>query len=399
MRKNALLVLAVLTLGRMCVALQFQSITPISEYLQETLPLNATGFGLLLGLYMAPGSIMSVASPVLVRRFGNVASLATAFVCMAAGQACMVMASTTGIAYLGRLIAGVGGCLVYVLTIELAAQMCDAGRRPARMAAIAASWPFGNALSLALLGALVSLGLSQVAALVPAVLALVAAGSIQWVLKESGGGTDRAGSYAQTRVAAHSTGSAPPGWKSSVKSAFMPGIAFALYNVSFILFISFTPAILVAQGYTPLAAANVAGLPMWMFIVSVPCGGMLAGRWAGKSNWLVLLGCLGGSICLVCSQLTSLKTVWYLAAGLLGGLPTGPMLAGADWAEHKLFYPILFCIFFSILLIFPPIVGMVIEFTGEIRSPIVFCVVMLMAALFFFGRSVRVANRPHTSRM
>jgi MFS family permease len=399
--RNALLVLAALTLARTCVALQFQSVTPTFAYLQGMLPFDTAGFGLLLGLYMAPGALMSVASPLLARSFGNTASLAAALACMAIGQAGMIMAPAIGIAYLARVFAGVGGCLIYVLTIDLAAQLCDAGRRPGRMAAIAASWPFGNAVSLALLGGLAGSGRPLAAALAPAVLALLALVPLWWALKGAGAkpiAVVDAGTADGPGAKADWLACALRGWGSGIKSAFMPGMAFALYNVSFILFISFTPAMLIAQGYTPAAAANVAGLPMWVFICSVPCGGVLAGRWADKGIWLVALGCLGGSLCLVCSQLAPYTAVWYVAAGFLGGLPTGPMLAGTGRTGHKLFYPILFFIFFCTLLLFPPLVGLAVDLTGNTRSPILFCVTMLLAAFCFFSFAARAARRPRALR-
>ncbi len=400
-RYGALTILMFLTLSRTSVAFQFQSVTPTIGYLRETLPFSSTGYGLLLGIYMAPGALMAIVSPILASRFGNVTTLVAALVLMAMGQASLLLAPSMELAYLVRLIAGAGGCLVYVLTIDLAAQLCNAGQMPGRMGMIAASWPFGNALSLVVLGVLVSINLPGIAALTPAVLALAAASLIGWTLAASKkvpqSDKPRFGHQnGQTPVAAPSpTGTSLGQWKQALTESLAPGMTFALYNVSFILFISFTPELLGSQGYTPLAASNIASLPMWLFVFSVPIGGFLAGRRPENGKWLVALGCLGGAACIVCSQLFEDKAVWYMLAGILGGLPTGPMLVRAGKAIHNLFYSTLFFIFFVTLLISPPIVGAVIEATGEIRSLIVFCVALLVVAFLCFIRSLIQGDSSH----
>ncbi|TCT09581.1 MFS transporter [Paralcaligenes ureilyticus] len=398
---GALTILMFLTLSRTSVAFQFQSVTPTIGYLRETLPFSSTGYGLLLGIYMAPGALMAVVSPILANRFGNVTTLVAALVLMAIAQTSLLLAPSMELAYLVRLIAGAGGCLVYVLTIDLAAQLCDAGQMPGRMGMIAASWPFGNALSLVVLGVLTSINLPGIAALTPAVLALAAALLVGWTLavskKVPQSDKPRLNHQkGQTPIAAPPpTGTSLGEWKQALTESFAPGMTFALYNVSFILFISFTPELLGSQGYTPLAASNIASLPMWLFVFSVPIGGFLAGRWPENGKWLVALGCLGGATCIVCSQLFEDKAIWYMLAGILGGLPTGPMLVRAGKTIHNLFYSTLFFIFFVTLLISPPIVGAVIEATGEIRSLIVFCVTLLVVAFLCFIRSLIQGDSSH----
>ncbi|TAL84641.1 MAG: MFS transporter [Candidimonas sp.] len=400
-RYGALTILMILTLSRVGVAFQFQSVTPTIGYLRETLSFSSTGYGLLLGIYMAPGALMAVVSPILAGRLGNVTTLVAALVLMGIGQASLLLAPSMEFAYLARLIAGTGGCLVYVLTIDLAAQLCDAGQMPGRMGMIAASWPFGNALSLVALGLLASFNLPGVAALIPAVLALAAALLVGWTRAVSAEVQQHSEPLfnrqnGQTPIAAlPSIGTSLTEWKQALTESFAPGIAFALYNVSFILFTSFTPELLGSQGYSALAASNIASLPMWLFVFSVPIGGFLAGRWPKNGKWLVALGCLGGAACIVCSQLFEDKAVWYVLAGILGGLPTGPMLVRAGKTIHSLFYSTLFFIFFVTLLISPPIAGAVIEATGEIRSLIVVCVALLVVAFLCFIRSLNQGDTSH----
>lgn len=379
---SAIALLALLTLSRTAVAFQFQSVTSLIDTLRGTLSFSATGFGVLLGIYMAPGAVMAIASPVLVRKFGAGTTVICALLLMGAGQVGLMLAGSQEAAYLSRLVAGAGGCVVYIVTIDLAARFCDAGQMPGRMGIIAASWPLGNALSLVVLGGLISAALPDAAAWLPSAFAIAAAFLIATALRPQrliSHDPDR-----QIAPPASSRGISQHEWRRAFRVTLIPGITFALYNVSFIVFTSFTPELLQSQGYTLLAASNIASLPMWLFVVSVPLGGLLAGKSITKDKWLVGAGCLGGGACIILSHLLQDKTIWYVLAGILGGLPTGAMLASGGRARHELFYPTLFFIFFVLLLAFPPLVGAAIELTGNMQSALAFCVAMLVAAFLFY---------------
>ncbi|HUH58497.1 MAG TPA: MFS transporter [Candidimonas sp.] len=383
---RALALLGLLTLSRTAVAFQFQSVTSLIDMLRGTLSFSATGFGILLGIYMAPGAVMAIASPALVGKFGARPTMIGALLLMAAGQAGLMLAGSQEAAYLSRLVAGAGGCIVYIVTIDLAARYCAAGSMPGRMGTIAASWPLGNAVSLVILGGLISASHAGAAAYLPAAFAIAAACFIARALRPqrladhlAGRGADHEDAHPR-----RSRGISLTEWSRAFRVALIPGLSFALYNVSFILFTSFTPELLQSQGYTLLAASNIASLPMWLFVVSVPLGGWLAGRSVAKDRWLAGIGCVGGAACIIFSHMFQDKTAWYVLAGILGGLPTGAMLASGGRARHALFYPTLFFIFFILLLAFPPLVGAAIEATGNMQSALAFCVALLVAAFLFF---------------
>ncbi|NGM86479.1 MFS transporter [Parapusillimonas sp. SGNA-6] len=378
---GALTLLVCLTLTRTAVAFQFQSITLLVDSLRAP-AFSATGFGVLLGLYMAPGALTALTSPALIARFGASATVTGALLLMGAGQAGLLLSPTHELAYLSRLIAGTGGCVVYIVTIDLAARYCAAGAMPGRMGAIASSWPLGNALSLVILGALISQSLPDAASWIPAAFALASALLMAWALQPQRlANTDTS---TPASGPSSSRGVALKDWWNVLPAVLLPGLAFGLYNVSFIVFTSFTPELLRGQGYSELAASTIASLPMWLFVVSVPLGGWLAGRLQSKARWLVGIGCLGGSACILLSHMVDGKVLWYVLAGLLGGLPTGAMLARGGKARHALFYPSLFLIFFILLLAIPPVVGAVFEATGILASVPAMCIVLLWAAFLFF---------------
>lgn len=385
--RAGLIALAALVIGRISVSFQFQSVTPLLPGLNQAFPVTPTGFGWLLGIYMAPGAAMAIAAPLLMRRIGRAATLYLALALMAFGQCGLLLAATVEHAYAARLLAGVGGCIIYISTVDLVAQLENAGPLEHRMGAIAASWPFGNAMALVALGALVGAGNYVVAGLVPVAAVLVAAALISVMLRTEHPDPRK------NRVL-HADAASVADWRRSLLHGFPVAASFALYNVGFILLTSFSPQLLAAQGYSQTAANAVSSLPMWLFIVSVPCSGLLAGRSPAGDRLLVALGCLGGALCILFSQAVADKAIWYVFAGILGGLPTAPMLAEAgrrvpSAARTSVAYPALFLVFFVTLLICPPVVGALIDWTGNIRTSVAFLVFILIAAFLLFAAGMR----------
>lgn len=373
---GGLLALAALVLGRSTVSFQFQSVTPLADGFGFAVTPSA--LGIMLGVYMAPGAVAAVASPILLQRLGWRVALQLGFAVMVVGQIALLLANSLHAAFAARLLAGVGGCVVYVLTVGFVAQLGDGGPLPRRMGAIASSWPIGNALALVVLGPLHMM--PGVAGWIPLALVVVAAAAIATTCRAEGSGVPQQHSIALGV------------WWTALRRGFGIGICFALYNVAFILLTSFSPTFLVAQGYQAPVAASIASIPMWMFILSVPFGGVLAGWLPGRDRLLVTCGCLGSAAFLLLALASPHKVIWYVLAGLIGGLPTAPMWAGAgargvgSGAQH-LAYPALFLVFFLTLLICPPIVGTIVEKTHDPRLGLVACsaLLALSAALFLLN--------------
>jgi hypothetical protein len=381
--------LAILTMSRTAVAFQFQSITPLFSRLHDALAFNETGFGMLLGCYMAPGALVAIASPSFVRNYGALRTVCCALIVMGASQIGLMLSVKPELAYLMRMLGGAGGCVVYIVTVDMVAGLKTAAKMSSRMGIVASSWPLGNALSLVLIGGLVSASMIETAAYVPAVFAILMAllvasmsprpKSVQAILATSDNATRISSEKLLKEISLNE-------WKKAFASTLIPGVTFALYNVSFVVFSSFTPALLQTQGYTLAAASSIGSLPMWIFVVSVPAGGILAGRSRLGDKYLVGLGCLGGGACMALSYFFEDKVLWYTLSGLLGGLPTGAMLAGAARNRQALFFPALFCIFFIFLLVFPPVLGALISFTGQMHSILVCCIALLVTAFLLFCR-------------
>jgi FHS family glucose/mannose:H+ symporter-like MFS transporter len=376
--RGGALALIALALGRATVSFQFQSITPTSG--QLGFPVTPAALGVLLGAYMAPGAVVAVAAPALLRKLGWRALLGLSFFLMAAGQGGVLLSETAGLASVARLLAGIGGCIVYVVTVGFVADLHDAGPLARRMGIVASSWPSGNALALLLLGSQVLP--HSVNVWVPVLFILLAGTAIGATVSEHG---------AKRRQPADDSSSSIgiSAWWVAIRRVFGVALSFALYNVAFILLTSFSPDFLRSEGLSAGAAASIASLPMWLFVLSVPVGGMLAAQLDRRHGLIVAIGCLGSAAALVIAGFTPYKVPCYVVAGLLGGLPTAAMWASAGRVDHgghrpALTYPALFLVFFVSLIVFPPFVGWLLELTRDLRLGLWVCAALLVLAFMTF---------------
>lgn len=106
----------------------------------------------------------------------------------------------------------------------------------------------------------------------------------------------------------------------------LAGVVWSIYNVSYILLVSFAPALLVARGLSAEDAGLATSLAGWTLTVSVPVGGVLIER-SGRPI-AAIIGCvvaMGLAIALVGMAGTS---GWIIAAtAFIAGLPDGAMMA------------------------------------------------------------------------
>src|SRR5262245_6088199 len=96
------LMLALIFVARVSLGLQFQSIAPVASFLVADLALSYSQLGLLIGLYLLPGTVIALPGGMLGQRFGNrrVALFALGF--MAGGGIVTVIAHSFWVACAGR---------------------------------------------------------------------------------------------------------------------------------------------------------------------------------------------------------------------------------------------------------------------------------------------------------
>jgi len=71
-----------------------------------------------------------------------------------------------------------------------------------------------------------------------------------------------------------------------------------LYNVGFVIIFSFGPSMLVERSWSIAAAGSIISIVLWVTVVSVPLGGLLADR-SGRPELILAGGCIAFAILMV----------------------------------------------------------------------------------------------------
>ena len=99
-----------------------------------------------------------------------------------------------------------------------------------------------------------------------------------------------------------------------------------LYNVALSMVFAFGPTMLVERGWTMAAASSTTSIVMWLAVIAVPAGGIVADR-AGRPDGVIIVGCLGFAVALSWAAQANNPYVAIIVMGLVGGLAAGPIVS------------------------------------------------------------------------
>jgi len=311
---NAARALIVLTLARVAMGYQYQSIGSTGPDLIHDFGLSHAEIGWLIGLYASPGVLLALPSGLLGARFGDRRIVAFGLALMALGGLLPAWWQTyTGLAT-GRLVSGVGAVLLNVLMTKMVTDWFAGKSLALAMAIFVNSYPIGIGLGLVSLGALSVHTSWQIAFVATAAVSFLALAAVALV-------------YApHPNDKFHTQGKAlswhlPAGAMMMVSLA---GVIGAFANGAFSVIVGFLPMLLLAKGLTATTAGSLASLITWMSVISVPVGGLLARRLLHPAV-LVAIGYVLAAMALL-SLATTSPLVPLLVAGLASGLPVGILM-------------------------------------------------------------------------
>lgn len=110
------IILIVLFFARAVMALQFQSVAALSPFIMDSLAITLTDIGVLIGLYLGPGIVVAVVGGAMATWFGDKRTVIASLVLMVLGGLIVASATTLGWAVAGRIVSGIGGVVLNVLT-------------------------------------------------------------------------------------------------------------------------------------------------------------------------------------------------------------------------------------------------------------------------------------------
>ena len=369
--------LGVIFLTRASLGFMFQSIAALTTFLVPAFELTYAEVGLLMGLFMLPGVVIALPGGLLGQRFGSLRVVVSGLVLMVAGGTVVSYSGGLHTAALGRAIGGVGGVLVNIMLARMVADWFRERELQTAMGLMLSAWPFGMALALVILGPVAEGTSWRLAEYLTVAATGLALGLIVLGYREAP--ADHATSAGTEPARFHLS---VPGqvWALSISA----GVGWALLNASVIVVASFAPSFLMTRGASVGEAGGITGVALWISILSVPLGGLVADR-LKRPRLLMMVGCIATAITIACAARAPWPAFWLVASGILLGLPPGIMMSLLPRAvrpEHlATALGVFYALFYLGMAVSQTIAGALRDITGDPAMPLLFASGLMLATI------------------
>ena len=369
-------ILLALTVARLTMGFQFQSVPALASYFTAS-GLSFAALGTLTGAYLLPGVIVALAGGWLSRLLSDIRVLLTGLALMSVGGVVGWWSTSFELALAARLVAGAGAVCVNVFVTKMAAGWF-AGRTdlPAAMGVLVSSWPAGLAIAALVLPVLANklgFGLTQLVAPALCLLAFVLVLSV-W----------------------KDPSAAPSGKSEGTRDRFTPrewgcvilaGSIWGLYNIAFVGVIAWLPGFLSSEGMPEQKASALSSLIGWVAIFSVALGGWIAAR-VTKPDRVALGSFIFSAVLIFALTQVGIEYVqpWLMA---LLGFAMGPAaamimtlpVAAARPSLHASAMGIYFALYYALMALGPPAMGRLLDATGDASAPLVVAAALMLACI------------------
>jgi predicted MFS family arabinose efflux permease len=360
---------------RLTMAFQFQNVPIVSTELRQAFEFDFWTIGLLTGLYMLPGAVLSVPVGRVAQRCGDRNTLSIGLLLMALGGGLCYAATSGPVFFAGRLTSAFGAVVPFVLMSKVLTDHFTGPRLNSAMAIGMTGWPFGIALSLMTFGIFGSNTTWPMAFITGAVLALCCLVLIQGLPKSS----EQAGS------------ASPAGVFSVSKFPFcvrrliiIAGLVCAFYNSAYVVLHTYLPIVLRGRGFDAHHIGLVVSLNTWLAIIAMPVGGLIADRL--KRPVIFMAGTmLVAALAMLLMLWLESPLVGVIILGLIGSAPAGfipalcsQVVAAPDRARG---FGIFYAVFYAGMAVIPMIAGWVADGTGAAQNGVTGATVLMCLAL------------------
>jgi predicted MFS family arabinose efflux permease len=376
-------VMAIIFLARTTMAMQFQSVAPVAPLVVADLRITYAQLGLLIGLYLLPGTVLALPGGLLGQRFGNRRVALWGLALMVIGG--LVTASSPSLwpASAGRILSGAGGVLLNLILAKMTAEWFAGKEISTAMGVMLTSWPFGIGLGAALFGAV---GAASSWRLVQHLAAALAAGAFVLVALFGRDAPGVGATGASLRLL--------PNLSSREWAlALTAGAAWMLFNVGFIVMVGFGPGLLQARGATLGQAGFLVSLAIWISTISVPLGGAVVDR-TRRPNLAIVLSCLLTAGAFVLIPLTGPPVVWLLLSGVVVGLAPGALVSlvpgSVPPAQLAAALGLFYATFYLGMAAMQPLAGLLRDVTGSPAAPVFFAAATMVLTAVALGAFRRI---------
>jgi MFS family permease len=379
---NRWTILAILVVGRLSVGNQFQSAGSVAPFLIQDFDVGYDQIGMLIGLYMIPGLVLSIPAGHLGKRFGDRQVVAAAILTMILGGILSGLAQDFATLVAGRLIGGTGAAFLFVLLMKMLSDWFADKELFFGMSIFIIGWPVGIAAAQAIQGPIAEAYSWNAVFMLTAVasgVALIAIAGFYRPPGSSGGASDSA-EWTQRE--------SPSLSGRELWLICIAGCAWMLINGAYLVMLSFGPVLLMEHGASIAESGQVVSLMSWVFLFALPLGGYLATRYKIPDAVLVS----GVLVCVVVGTLipytqipmvtfTLFGIAYAIAVPVVSSLPAlvlKPENRGPGIGIFQVWY-------FAGSAFMPIAAGFIQVRTGGASAPLLFATGMMFAVLCLHG--------------
>jgi MFS family permease len=322
---------------------------------------------------MLPGVAVAIPGGLLGKRFGDKGVTLFGLLLMVPGSALTAMSTEYGIALAGRVVSGAGAALLNVLLAKMVADWFSDRELATAMGILVVSWPVGIGLALALLGPLSVASSWSFALGIAGWVCLAALLLVALVYRDPP-------APPTSPLQVHSSRLTRP----ELALVSLAGGVWTLYNVSFIIVVSFAPILLASRGLPAADAALVASAATWPLIASVPLGGVLADK-TGRGQLIMLVCFVAMAACIPLSLMAPSPLVMLAITGLVMGPAAGIIMALPARAlrpeARNLGMGIYYTWYYMGMALLPGVAGWTQEMSGITFAPFGFAGLLMVCAI------------------
>lgn len=370
------LILSALTLARVAMGFQFQSLAAVGPALTAETVISYTALGTLMGIYLLPGAFFAVPSGWLGKRFGDKRLVMIGLTTMTAGGALLATSHDYEVMLTGRLISGTGAVLLNVLVTKMVTDWFVGHRIVTAMGILISSWPLGIAVALVSLGPLTEAAGLAWAFTIPVVVCALALLLVALVYTSPG--DTHPDEVDANRTTARGLS------RFEFWGVILSGCVWCFYNVAFILPLSFGTELLAAEGTGLATAGVIVSLASWLVIPALPIGAWLAEH-AGRPVTIMVTSFTAIAAVIWLIPVTSSHALMFAVLGLIFGPAGGLIMVLPSQVLNKENRAVGMGIFFTVYYvgmgIFPAIAGYIRDVTGDPAAPFWLAGLMILVAM------------------
>ena len=363
------IILAVLFAARAATGFQFQSIGSATNLLMADLGIGYSEVGMLLGAYLLPGIIVAFPAGLLGSRVREKTLGLAGLVLMAISGLALSYSGDLVLALVARVIGGIGATIVILIATKMVADWFEAREIVLAMSLLQMSWPFG---------AMIALPIQSFIAQSFGWHAVMASGAICSVVV-----------LCAFAMIPHAAQPAQPAGAVRAKlpgAALMPvlvaGTIWGVMNLACVLFFSYAPLLMVAQGSSPTVSASLTSLAIWFTILAIPTGGYLVHRSGRPITAIIACGLIAAAalmLFVVDFHSTIACLIFGVAIGPLSGailsLPTKVL----EPADRSVGFGLFYTCFYVLMAVGPTVAGRLQDAWGSPSAALVAGAALLAA--------------------